>query len=204
MVLQGVYISAENPGEMNYINVDFIELQSVQTGKKRKLRQMQQELISLDTMSVNTALTSPPSPLLPQEIVSSVPSYKSAIHYNKKEKAGYTFIEITGCFREYFFMLYGMAHYVCDIQAHNDLQQSAELRELLFTTLVQVSTLYEKISTDKETSKSDILQFVTVVKGFMIETHARFVASNQTLPEYLKIDSTIPLPSSIYNYYINI
>lgn len=199
VMLQGVFVTI---GSNVYINVHFIELMNVQTGKKRKLQQMQ-EVLDIDAMLLTPS--SPPS--------KNAKPFKAS-YYNIIEKAGYNFIEITGCFKEYFFMLYGKAYYVCDMctgvlkSEEERVKIRADMSELLYKQLSKIVTLHEKISKavnpQSEVIKSDILDFIIAVKGIITDIYDKFIKSNCPLPEYLEIDSSIPLPSNIYNYYINL
>jgi hypothetical protein len=199
VMLQGVFVTI---GPNVYINVHFIELTNNQTGKKRKLQQMQE---ALDTDALSLTPSSPSS--------EKAKPFRTS-HYNTIEKAGYNFIEITGCFKEYFFMLYGKAYYVCDMSTGvvRSEEERAKIRadvgELMYKQLSKIVTLHEKIlkaeNPNSEATKSDILDFIIAVKGIMIDIHDKFIKFNCSLPEYLRIDSSIPLPSSIYNYYINL
>ncbi|CEP10841.1 hypothetical protein [Parasitella parasitica] len=215
VLLQGVYMSAVKPGEVQYISINYIELQSIQSGKKRKLQQMQQELLTNDAMSI----VSSPSAQQTRNSGTSTPSQSEntgicilPTGYNEKQKAEYTFIEITGCFREYFFMLYGQASYVCEIYIHamHSIEEKhkahSEMTELIHQHLGDILALYATITNDhiekSQVKKSDVVKFVNSVKGLMAETLGRFTKLNDSLPELINIDSRIPLPTFIYNQYL--
>ncbi|KAI8640613.1 hypothetical protein BD408DRAFT_434126 [Parasitella parasitica] len=215
VLLQGVYMSAVKPGDVQYISINYIELQNIHSRKKRKLQQMQQELLTNDAMSI---VSSSPSQQNGSS-GSSTPSQSENTgirvlppYYNEKQKAEYTFIEITGCFREYFFMLYGQASYVCEIYIHgmHSLEEKykahAEMTELIHQHLGDILTLYVTITNDHtekgQVRKSDVVKFVNSVKGLMTETLGRFTKLSNSLPELISIDARIPLPSFIYNEYL--
>lgn len=201
--LQAVFMGADKPGEAQYISVNFIELQSVQTGKKRKFQQMQQMqpgIMSPEPMSVQSSSSGSDA---------STISLLAPTDYNKKQKAEYTFIEITGCFREYLYMLYGQSAYVCD--RHMDCIQDEQCRfkfyrdsrELLVQRLADLMVYYDHISQAKDENerKLGVSSFVNVVTALVSETHTRFVKLNQALPPCFTIDAMIPLPSVVFHLY---
>ncbi|KAK4516678.1 uncharacterized protein ATC70_011656 [Mucor velutinosus] len=207
--LQAVFMGADKPGEAQYISVNYIELQSVQTGKKRKFQQMQQMqpgVMSPEAMSVQSSSTS-----LASDTGSGM-SLLTPTDYTKRQKAEYTFIEITGCFREYLYMLYGQSTYVCD--RHMDCMQDEqsrfkfyrESRELLVQRLADMMVHYDHISQAKDESerKLGVVRFVNVVTALVSETHTRFAKLNQTLPPCFAIDAMIPLPSIVFHLYFNV
>ncbi|GAN00826.1 hypothetical protein MAM1_0002d00250 [Mucor ambiguus] len=203
--LQAVFMGVDKPGEAQYISVNYIELLSVQTGKKRKFQQMQQMqpgIMSPEAMSVQSSSSGSDS---------SGMSILTPTGYTKKQKAEYTFIEITGCFREYLYMLYGQSTYVCDRHMdcmqdeHNRFKFYRESRELLVQRLADMMVHYDHISQAKDESeiKLGVVRFVHVVTALVSETHARFTKLNQTLPPCFAIDAMIPLPSIVFHLYCN-
>ncbi|KAL7318622.1 hypothetical protein PS15m_001840 [Mucor circinelloides] len=207
--LQAVFMGADKPGESQYISVNFIELQSVQIGKKRKFQQMQPmqpmqpALISPEAMSVQSSSS---------QSDSSGISLLTPTDYTKKQKAEYTFIEITGCFREFLYMLYGQSTYVCD--RHMDCMQDEqsrfkfyrESRELLVQRLADMMVNYDHILQAKvdDERKLGVVRFVNVVTALVSETYSRFARLNQALPPCFAIDAMIPLPSIVFHLYFNV
>ncbi|KAI9478691.1 MAG: hypothetical protein EXX96DRAFT_571863 [Benjaminiella poitrasii] len=229
--LHGVFLTETEPNKGYYIKISSMALMTpLKLGKKRKIEEAFMNNVDSVMQSALDDSIRPQTQLLESASLSSAsandsqasqrPSVMSTSNASG-EQLSYSsvFVEVEGDFSEYFFMLYGKAHYVCQclmehIQGDRQTSSSSEVRRQLEACQMESTTqLYHFLGQIYELfielarqglNKLSVLHYVNTVKCFVDKLNDLQKSFHHVLPYGLVIDHRVPLPSVIYNFYAQV
>jgi hypothetical protein len=214
--LHGVFMTSHT--DVYYIKISSLALMTnLKLSKKRKI----DDVMKGDTVQSWDDQSSSDSTYMTSRNKSASPPAKPTLERSRglflsTEMEEYPYIEVEGCFSNYFFMMLGKVQFVCQ-QVHNfqyhhqkDLVDEIDCQlikcqtenmNLLNGILQQIYTMYIEL-TQHELNKLAVLNFVITVKSLVDKMCELLVSCNYIMPQALVIDRRVPLPSFIYNYHI--
>ncbi|KAI7902839.1 uncharacterized protein BX663DRAFT_508597 [Cokeromyces recurvatus] len=200
-------------------------------GKKRKIEHHVVDPILLSTLedgpefataAASAVSTTESISLSPSSLANETqgPSGMMSIASEKNEAMQPPFVEVEGEFSDYFFMLYGKAHYVCQCLADHIQNSNRQMttqdeikRQLEACQIENMGQLYDLLSqiyarfielSRQGLEKLSVIHYVNIVKNFIDKMNNLQRSFHHVLPYGLVIDHRVPLPSVIYHFYFQV
>lgn len=193
------------PNQAHYLNVNSIRLVTKNGGSKKR-KTLHDDSVS-STKSYDKCVSCVLRKLdehIEQHVRNTV--LMTASSTLRRSNSG-IYTEFTGSFSEYFFMMYGEASYVSLMTSQQPITNAAVAEELnkqkmeMYDNLTRAYTVFTEMS-HQGISESSLNGFVNSVASLVEKINRLKQVYNIHVPLGLVIDTTIPLPSTIYHNYI--
>ncbi|CEG82251.1 hypothetical protein RMATCC62417_16354 [Rhizopus microsporus] len=202
----GVFITETKPDQAHYLNVNSICLASSDRSNNKRRKTLHDDGVSSSVF--NDKCVSCIFRKLNEHIDQRVRStFLLASNSALRRTSNDIYTEFTGSFSEYFFMIYGEASYVTFMISQHLIPNDAIAEEFhkqrteMFDNITRAYTIFTEMS-HQGISEAGLSNFVSSVATLIEKIYRLKQFYNVHVPVGLVIDTTVPLPSTIYHNYI--
>ncbi|CAO3696734.1 hypothetical protein CU097_008233 [Rhizopus azygosporus] len=202
----GVFITETKPEQAHYLNVNSICLASSDGSNNKRRKVLHDDGVSLNAS--NNKCVSCVFRRLDEHIDQRVRStLLLASNSTLRRSSNGIYTEFTGSFSEYFFMIYGEASYVTFMISQHLIPNDAIAEEFhkqrteMFDNVTRAYTIFTEMSYHG-INEAGLNNFVSSVASLVEKIYRLKQFYSVHVPVGLVIDTTVPLPSTIYHNYI--